>query len=229
MTKLLWRSSLLAVAALSLPLSAQSGLTYGIKFGAGPVLSAVGEQRARAAVNLALTLEKSLGKDSAFFAEAGYRFFRAEDHEVTRFGVGYAPGGVTGTIVNTSSVDVRKDTLDGLVFNGGYRRALAGDLFWQAGLTLAALKSKQEVTGQLLVGTYREGLNYTPTKTGYGLGAFAGLQYRMSNEFYFELNVASVGYSEVNYIPFAYTGQPATTETKTKNKLVLDANLGFRF
>lgn len=229
MKKLLWRSLLLLAAGCSLPLSAQAGLTYGMKFGAGPTLSSAGEQKARAAINFAFLAERPFSGGATLFAELGYRFFRAEDHEVTRFGTGYAPGGATGPIVNTSSVDIRKDTLEGYLLSAGYRRPLVGDLSWQAGLTLGSMRSMQEVTGQITVGTYREGLNYTPSKTAFGLGAFAGLQYRASKDFFLELNVASVGYSEVNYVPFAYTGQPATTETKTKNRLVLDANLGFRF
>ncbi len=229
MKKHLWRTPILAVATASLPLAAQARISYGIKFGAGPVVSSAGDQKARATLNFALTAERPFGVDAVLFGELGYRFFRSEIHEVTRFGTGYTPSGGTGTIVNSSSVDDRNDTLQGYVLNAGYRRQIVGMWHWHAGLILSSLTSTQEVTGQIQVGTSREGLNYTPSKTAFGLGAFAGIQAQTSKSFFLELNLSSLGYSQVNYIPLSYTGQPATTETKTKNKLVVDANLGFRF
>ncbi|MBI4912790.1 MAG: hypothetical protein HY823_08625 [Acidobacteria bacterium] len=229
MMRELRRISLLAAALAALPLAAQSGYTYGIKFGAGPVVSSAGDQKAHAAINFALSVERPLNQRAILFCELGYRFFRAEDHEVTRFGTGYAPGGATGPIVNTSSVDIRKDMVEGYVFNGGYRAVLSGPWSWQAGLTVARMVSNQEVTGQIQVGTYREGLNYVVSKSALSVGAFAGLRLKATDAFFVELNLSSVGFSQANYVPFAYTGQAPTTTSQTKNKVVLDANLGFRF
>ena len=230
--KLVPLAALIALGA-ALPVAAQ-GLVAGIKFGAGPALGSIGTQGSRANINLALTCEYGLGAKQEVFAELGYRAFRAEDYEATRIGTGYLSNGTTGPIVPQTSVDMRKDQLEGFTLGLGFRRQIGDTNFrWQGGLLVSALKSQQEVTGMITVtngaNTYREGLSCTPRKTAIKPGAFAGIQYRFTDSFFVESNVGVMDYKQVNYVPFAYTGQAAHSVSTDKSKVVFDLNCGFRF
>lgn len=220
---------LLLAAGGSARLGAQE-LQFGAKFGGGAVVGAIGNQGSRATMNAAFFAELPLGKTSEVFGEFNYRVFRAVDHEVTQFGTGYIAGGGTGTIVATSSVDVRKDNLEGYAINVGYRRQiLDSEFWWQGGLSLAAMTSQQEVTGTITVGTQVEGLNFTPAKRSIRPGLFLGAQAKITPNFFVEANLSGTPYQQVNYVPLSYTGQPAHVETENKVKVSLDINIGFRF
>ena len=226
------------VLAMALPASAQE-LQYGVKFGGGAVVGAIGPQASRATMNAAFMVERPIGKTSEVFAEFNYRVYRSVDHEATQFGTGFTPSGTTGAIIPQTSVDIRKDNLEGYALNLGYRRQFLDTLFWwQGGISLNNLSSQQEVTGQLAPGvataaavnnTNREGLNFTPGKSSLRPGLFLGAQAKITPNFFVEANVSGVGYQWVNYVPYSYTGQPAHVETTNKFKVSIDLNLGFRF
>ena len=233
-------TTLALLVASAIGLHAQ-GLQYAAKFGGGAVLGKIGDQNSRATMNAAFIVEKPLSKTSELFAEFNYRAYNAVDHEVTKFGQGYIPGwGPNGIIIlgpatyqaGYGSVDIRKDNLSGYGLSAGYRQQLMDtDFWWHGGLMLAFMKSQQEVTGTItVVGTpYVEGLNYTPAKSGMRPGVFLGGQFKVAPNFFVETNLTGISYSQVNYLPGAYTGNPPTTETKTKTKFSLDVNIGFRF
>lgn len=227
-------ASLVALLAMgaALPAGAQD-IQYGVKFGGGPVVGVVGPQASRATMNAAFFAERPLGKTSEVFAELNYRVYRSVDHEVTQFGTGYTPAGTTAAIVPATSVDVRKDNLEGYALNLGYRQQLFGsDFWWQGGLSLNSMTSQQDVTGQIVPGglaANREGLNFTPAKRSIRPGAFLGVQAKIAPNFFAEVNIGGVGYQWANYVPYSYTGQPAHVETANKFKVSLDINLGFRF
>jgi hypothetical protein len=205
-------------------------IQFGAKFGGGAVVGATGAQESRATMNAAFFAELPLGKTREVFGELNYRVFRSVDHEVTRFGTGYIAGGGTGPIVPTSSVDVRKDNLDGFAFNAGYRQQILDSVFWwQGGLSLAAMTSQQEVTGTITVGAQVEGLNHTPAKRSIRPGLFLGAQAKITPDFFVEANLFGTSYQQVNYVPLSYTGQAAHVETTNKVKVSLDINIGFRF
>lgn len=219
----------LLVLSISGGLTAQD-LRYGAKFGAGAVVGAIGEQGSRATVNAAFLVEYPLGKSTELFGELNYRVFKSVDHEVTKFGTGYTSTGATGTIVPTTSVDIRKDNLEGIALNFGYRRQFMESLFWwQGGLSLASMVSQQEVTGQITVGAEREGLNFTPGKRSLRPGLFIGAQAKINPNFFVEANLFGTPYQQINYVPRSYTGLPATTVSTNKFKISLDVNIGFRF
>jgi len=232
----------LAILALGHGLSAQDAKwVIGIKSGGGAALNSSSDQ-SRVNLNLGLTGEYRLTEKTAVFAELKYRTFRSVYHEATRFGSGYT---LNGTFVNqtastlgitmANSVDVRRDVVEGYGLAFGYRGPLMGDFSWQAGLSLDSFKSTQEVTGAITVNTgvpastTREGLSYTPSKTGVKPGAFVGAQWTVSPNFYVESNLAFVSFKQINYLPTAYTGAAASTETKNVNKVLLEVNAGFRF
>ncbi|WLT31966.1 hypothetical protein [Geothrix sp. PMB-07] len=226
-------------AGLPMGLHAQE-LHYGVKFGGGAVVGAIGPQASRATMNAAFIAEYPLGKDKEVFGEVNYRVFRSVDHEVTPIGqLAYTPTNTTGLLYAATSVDIRKDNLEGYSLSAGYRQQIAASAFWwQAGLSLNNMNSQQEVTGQLVAGVAtpgavtnanHEGLNFTPGKTSLRPGLFIGAQAKVSPSFFVEANLNGIGYQWVNYTPHAYTGQASHVETNNKFKLSLDINVGFRF
>jgi hypothetical protein len=231
------RSLLSAFAVLAMGsglLAQESPLSFGVKTGGGLVVSNAGDQASRVAVGLAFFGEYKLAATSSVFGELKYRNFRAMYHEVTRLGTGYSTTStpavpVTGNITQATSVDIRRDPVEGLGLGFGYRSRIIEDLSWQAGISLDWLKSTQEVTGQLTVGATREGLSYTPTTSKIKPGAFAGVQWTVSKNMYLETNLTYVAFQQVNYVPKAYSNVAAHTETKSVGKVLLEVNCGFRF
>ena len=102
-------------------------------------------------------------------------------------------------------------------------------LGWQAGLALDRFKSRQEVSGQIVVGTTTEGLAATPESTKINVGGFGGIHWTVGENFTLEANLVSIGYSQVNWVPASYSGTTAAAETKTRRGLVLEVAFGFKF
>lgn len=264
--KLATLATLLVLGAAA-PASAMD-LGYGIKFGVGPTLSDPKEQGSRASLNLAITGDLKLTEKSELFAELNYRYFKADQRDVTpfthsaevfdRYGDGpytlrYAqvnlPGIGAGYIFNVDpnaagrgSADIRKDDIEGLGLSVGYRHQLWDSAFHvHGGITVNALKYKQQVMGELQVYgnlapltsgaslLYQEGLSFTPSKSSIRPGAFVGVQARFTKDFYVEANATYLSYKKVNYVPFVYSGVDATTVSDNGSKITLDFNIGFRF
>lgn len=242
-------------AVLACPLCAQSPWGFGAKFGVAPTLGTPGEQRNRGSVLCAVQGERRLAGRGTVYAELNYRYFRSINFEATRFGNGMAPDGTAGQITKWAfdpsaglpradgrydSVDIRKNLLEGMGLQMGYRHPL-GRSIWslQAGLSLNALKSTQEVIGSLKVVKNREAA--TPTvlaseamlfslsKSSLRPGCFAGLRGDLGTNLFAECNLSLAGYSEVNYLPSSYTGRPAATESRNRTKTSLEFNAGLRF
>lgn len=247
--------SLALAAVLGLPLCAQSPWALGIKFGVAPTVGTPGEQRTRGSVLAGLQGEYRVAGLGILYGELNYRNFRAYNFEATRFGVGYAPNGTVGEITQWAfdavaglpradgrydSVDLRKNLLEGMGLNLGYRLPL-GQGIWsvQGGLTLSVLKSTQEVIGSLHVVQNRtaakptvlstENMLVTRSKSSLRPGFFGGLRAELGANLFVESNLSFLGYSEVNYLPFSYTGKPATTEARGHMKAVLELNAGLKF
>ncbi len=145
------------------------------------------------------------------------------------------------------SADARRNKLEGFSARFGYARKFFGTWSWQAGLTLDKLKSRQEVAGTLrpvyLAGTtptpipvpgqptgvyYYEALSATPESSKVNVGAFAGVKTAIGENFSFEINLLSVGYSQVNYVPFTYSGVAAQSTTSTRRGLGLEFAFGLK-
>jgi len=247
--------SLALATMLACSLSAQSPWGFGFKFGVAPTVGTPGEQRNRGSVLCAVQGERRLGGPGTVFAELNYRYFRSVNFEATRFGAGFAPDGTPGQITKWAfdpaaglpradgrydSVDIRKNLLEGMGLQVGYRHPL-GRSIWslQAGVSLNALRSTQEVIGSLKVVRNREastptvlaseGMLKSLSKSSLRPGCFAGLRGDLVTNLFVECNLSLAGYSEVNYVPASYTGRPAATESRNRTKTSLEFNAGLRF
>lgn len=228
----------LACALACVPTHAQSPTwSTGAKFGFDTVLTGTEPQNGRAGMHAGFWVERSLTEADAVFGEFSYHYFRAVDHEVTKFGTGYYPAG-TGQITVFRSVDTRKDNLEGYGLNLGYRRFMGANLSLHAGLALNSWVSAQEVQGQLSVVNgptstatilWKEGMSFVPSTRSTQLGAFVGARYAMTKQAFLEGNIRRMAYKWTNYVPYAYTGQAAHVETESKSKVFAEFSLGIRF
>lgn len=141
------------------------------------------------------------------------------------------------------SADLRKNRFQGFNLRAGYGDKLSASWEWQAGLALDNYTATEEVSGTLypittataLTGIsntaaggkpYYESLAVTNQKTKLGLGAFAGVTTRLTDEIRLEFNLRSVSYTQLNYMPFTYTGQAATTHQTTRRGFTFEVSLG---
>jgi len=125
---------------------------------------------------------------------------------------------------------MRRNKLSGFSARLGYRSAFGtSDFSWQAGLVLDGLKSRQEASGQLTVGAAIESIAVTPEKTKIRPGGFAGVYSEISEDISLELNLFTVSYSRVNWVPQTYSGRPAAAEYKDRMGFALECAIGFRF
>ena len=247
--------SLTLLLALGTVASAQD-LQLSFKLGAGPILGDPEGHRFKSGVHLATELAMGLGKGKAFLG-GQYRVFRARSYDATQFGTGYAmtsSGVVTGKITPYKlgadglpsasglydSVDIRRDDLEGFSAYLGYRVP-----FWMEGLSAHAgvnvsfLRSQQNVTGGIKILVDRSVTTpvilgqenfYTQfQKSTMCPGAFAGLRYDATKVFFLETNLSGIGFKEINLLPFSYTGQPTTTEMRSRFKLMLEFSVGINF
>lgn len=230
--KLATLATLLALGAAA-PVAA-ADLGYGIKFGVGPTLNDPKEQAARPTLNLAITGDMKLSETSELFAELNYRYFKADPRNATLYGTGFRPDGVNGgvfTISPATSIDLRRDNIEGLGLSAGYRLQLWDSAFHvQGGVSVTALKYRQEVSGSFnYTSSLYEGMNFTFANTAVKPGAFVGVQARVTSNFFVEANATWISYEKINYVPYTYSGQAPTTVTENGSKVALDLNIGFRF
>jgi hypothetical protein len=248
--------SLIFLLALGTIASAQD-LQLSFKLGAGPILGDPAGHRYKSGVHLATELSLGLGKGQAFVG-GQYRVFRSRSYEATQFGTGYAlnasgavvtgritpyklgPDGLPSASGLYDSVDVRRDNLEGFSLYGGYRVPVwVEGLSAHAGVNLSFLRSQQDVTGGIKVLVDRNVTTpvilgqesfYTQfQKSTMCPGAFAGLRYDATKVFFVEANLSGIGFKEINYLPFSYTGQPAATEMRSRFKLMLEFSVGINF
>jgi hypothetical protein len=197
-----------------------------------------------------------LGNGGSFDGELVFEYYNGKGQNQLRTGQPYyLPSGATTVTIGTTavpvtvptastSVDFRKNTLQGFSLRGGYAKDINATWSWRAGLTIDALQYRQEVSGQLL-GTYTdnvtnplkpavkstttwEGLAYTPTTKKFNVGAYVGMKGRISENFFMEANLTSLGYQNINLVPYSYTGKPVTTTTSTKRGMALEVAFGMK-
>jgi hypothetical protein len=232
-------------------------LKMDLKLGGGPIVGSVGNQYFRGVYHLAAEAALPLGRGE-LLGSAQYRIFRGKTYDATQYGVGYAmntagqvvTGQITPYVLGSDglpkpdgrydSVDLRRDNLEGLTFGFGYRMpVLAEGLAFHCGINLNFLRAQQDVTGGIKVVQNRNVTTpvvlgqenfYTQfQKTTLKPGAFAGLRYNLTSEFFLQADLNVLGYREINYRPFSYTGQAATTEFKDRTKTVLEFSIGMNF
>jgi hypothetical protein len=230
---------------LGLSLAAQAPkYELGYKMGWGQTFSAEDAQKNTFSVHAALVGKMRLDDASSLIGEFGYRYFKAEDFENPLPLTAYRIDGSTTTFSQKTSIDDRQCALDGLYVSAGYRRLIPGSKTWswQAGINLHALKSTDQRIGEIRVagptGTVgkidettdqRYGLSQVNSKNSLKPGFFAGVHGFITNDVFLEVNVMTVAYNQLTFMPFPYTGQPATFATKSQTKKVLEVSAGFRF
>lgn len=214
--------TLALIAGLALPSAAQGkGFTASGKVRAGVTSGDIQQDmQANKATGMGIEVGYGLSDRTSVFGELAYLNFASTDY--------WNP--LPATAVVASSVDLRKNKLGGFTFRGGYRSGFGSQgLSWQAGLTLDRFKSRQEVSGQIVIGTTTEGLAATPEDTKIAPGAFGGIHWAVGENFTLEANLVSIGYSRVNWVPASYSGTTAAAESKTRRGLVLEVAFGFKF
>lgn len=250
--------ALAAVLALplALPLAAQD-LKLDFKLGGGPMTGSGGNQYFRSVYHLAMEAALPMGRGEAI-ASAQFRLWRGKSYDATRFGTGYAlnstgqvvTGQITAYALGTDglpkpdgrydSVDIRRDNLEGLTLAFGYRTPLpVQGLSVHYGLNLSFLRAQQDVTGGIKVVVDRSVATpvvlgqenfYTQfQKSSMKPGAFVGLRQAVGMGFFVQGDLSLVGFREVNFLPFSYTGRAATTEFKDRTKAILELSLGMNF
>lgn len=204
----------------------------GMKMGAG-FTSSPAAQHSNLSLQAGLTGAWKVSEKSSVIGEITYRYFRADDWEKPLPSITYNPDGTTYAPTAANSFDSRQDPLEGLGLSLGYRTAMGNTGWsWQAGVNVHVLKSTDQAIGDVRYGatsTLREGFSYVRSTTSISPGAFLGVHTFLNQDVFLEMNAVSVGYTQITYVPFAYTGKPAHTETATRNKLVLEVSMGFRF
>lgn len=207
---------------------------FGLRLGQGTVLSSADPQGSRASFSVGLFGAWNFQPGRSFYSEALFRSFKSEDRDVTRIGsTGYRGDGTTFVLTTANAVDIRKDQLEGMALNFGYRQRLGATSWaWQAGAGLNFLRATQDVYGQFTWGSgtpSREGLNYQPRKTSVKPGIFGGVHANFTDSFFFEANLAYLAYERPEYQPRTYTNKPASVDSVSETKVVLDLSIGFRF
>jgi hypothetical protein len=250
MNRILTRLGFTAVAILAgmVPAMAQAApksgdLDFGIKVHAGATAGSLkDDMHAQNMLGLGLEGSFALNTTSAIFGELTFSAYGAgKGYDNTKLtGTVYASDGLTAvgatpvTLALASSVDYRKNTLQGFSVRSGYRATFSGMWAWQAGLVLDHMQYRQEANGTLQprvgAGAYGnlEGFAVTPTKSAMGIGAFAGLKAQFSTNFSFETNLVSVGYSSANYQPHTYTGMAPAVTTQTRHGVLLEVAFGLK-
>lgn len=188
-----------------------------------------------------------LDLELAFDAAAGRR------RDATRFNgpVYYNPSnpttsynGQTLTLSPTNSLDTRKHSFSGFGVRVGTSaplRFLEG-WQWQAGLSLDRYSSRLETiltlvpmaggtrVPALTTGgpTYYEGLAQTRSRSRFTPGAYVGLKRTLADAFLFEANIRALGFTQIDYAPFTYTGKTAAYSDSTKFGYTAEIGFGLK-
>jgi hypothetical protein len=211
-------------ASAAATLAAQTpakGLSAGVKVRAGITFGDVHKDLLENKMTgLGLELAYGLGGGSAFFGEVTYLNLPGNDYW----------NELPASATRATSVDLRKNLLSGISIRGGYRSGFGLEgLAWQAGLAVDRFKSRQEVSGQIVIGTVTEGLAVTPESSKVNIGAFGGLHYSLGESATVEANLVSFGYGKVNWVPTSYSGAAPAAQTTTRRGFMLEVAFGFKF
>lgn len=209
---------------------------YGLKVRAGATAGNLHEDMNRnETLSFSLTADFAKVGKGALFGEFGFYYYGGMN-KATAFGSSKGTGTAvpSGTLYAETSADMRKNQMQGFGLRAGYRAPLGWGWDWQAGMSLDSLRYSQEAVGQLQVTVNKvnviESFAVTPHTNKMNVGAFAGVQRALNDDVTFEVNVATVGYSSINYVPKTYTGAAAAqTETKTRRGFQLEFGFGMRF
>lgn len=188
------------------------------------------------------------GKEHTNLPAGGTFYYRADSAASSYNGLPVMISHVPPKNAGLGSADSRKNRMQGFVLRTGYAAPLTGEWEWQAGLSLHMLKSIEEASGTLYPYTvvngtatsivnpgspggtvlYYESLSKVSEKTKPNFGAYVGVCRKVSEDARFELNLRSVGYTQLKYQPYTYTGKPAATTETNRMGFALECGFGIR-
>jgi len=235
LTHLLTASALLAAG---LGLHAQSpDWAFGVKYTVGNNFNNTNKLHdSRAMVGYAFQAERRLTDTLRIYLEPNYRTFRWNMVETTQFGPGFRP--YTGdpiTITPQNSFVGSNNILEAYGVNVGVRMPLWQDFSVHGALALNSVVSRQEVMGNInwtsstTPSPNTEHIIVSPSKRALYLGITGGCRQVLTDNAFLEAAVSFMPYKMANWVPYAYTGQPARMETLSKSKLTAEFSLGIRF
>lgn len=164
-------------------------------------------------------------------AELSYQYFAGKQF---RQPIAANPFGLT----DTTAVDSRKSSVNGIGIRASYAMKFSGDWGWQIGAALIQMKSREEAIGTF--GTNSTTNNYgswamTPEKSGMTASPFVGLTYSLGEIGAIEFNLISASYKQVTVTPVYNNGAsgnfrvtPAIGDTNV-NKLKIELAYAFKF
>jgi hypothetical protein len=140
-----------------------------------------------------------------------------------------------GKIVDPgSSVDSRKNTLNGITARLSFEKMIPGSSFYgRAGLQFGGSKYRQEYLGDLgdvNWATYEDTYSGSVTKSTLAVSPFAGVGYAINEASSVELNLVAVSYTSINFEHIAGSGTASLTNyTVTKKHSVPHIEIGYSF
>jgi len=217
--------------------------SMGGRLGFGATLAGKEPQNGTATIGAGIWAEKRLSDAAGLFCEFNYQYFYTQQYEATRFGWGYRPNPdnpsatITGVINPITSVDTRRDQLEGYGLMFGYRYYTIPEFSIHAGIGGTVWISQQQVVGEIrivetafgTVSQWNEGLAFTPAKRSLQPVIGAGAKYELTSNASIECGLRYITWKQADYVPFAYTGKEAHTEFHTRTKVTFDISLGIRF
>ncbi len=228
----------LALLTASLGLGAQEpNWSFGVKYSIGNNFNNTNKLHdSRVVAGYALVVERKVSEKLRLFAEPTYRTFRWTMVETTQFGPGFTPyTGAPFTITPQNSFVGTNNLLESYGLTVGLRHALTADFSIHGGLGLHSVISRQEVMGNLnwtsstTPSPNTEHIIVSPSKRALSLGLTAGCRYLVTENAFVEGSLNYLPYKMANWVPYAYTGQPAHMETLSKSKLTAEFSFGIRF
>jgi len=149
-------------------------------------------------IGLELGYDTSFGR---FSGELGYLYKPGDQHQadVSTFPVaqGAAPADPA------SSVDSRKNQLEGLTLRLAFARPITTGCSWQGGLQVGGSKYRQEYIADVADAnwaTYEDTYNGAITHTTVSVSPFAGLAFKVNQVSTLEVNLLGLSYTSANYV-----------------------------
>jgi len=101
-----------------------------------------------------------------------------------------------------TSVDSRKNTLEGMTARLSFQRDFNADWGWQGGVQLGGSRFKQEYIGDVTAKdfSYEDTYQGTPVKSTLGVSPYVGVIYHVNNDSHLEFNLIDIGYKSINFV-----------------------------
>ena len=204
-------------------------------------------------LGLGLQGKYALTSSSWFEGDLVYTYYPGKVYDNVKYsGAIYDPNGATASTATNvvgnyylglTSADARKNYMSGLSLRAGYGAKINEDWSWHAGLSIDMFKYTQEASGTVKPyyitqapeanpvahnSGYYETIGTVPHKASAGIGAWGGVNYKISENFHLELNALTMGYTTQNYVPYTYSGQAPTVETKSRHGFGLEVVFGLK-